>query len=148
MGIHDDKHVFTEFEAWDGKTLKYHVDGAGPYLEVCGKRNIPETNMYMSLWICDRFPPGNPTCKLHSHDVEQFALYIGEPDTFEVIYNIVPPDVKVDNEWMAPLEYQYRLRRTGGFYIPAGYKHNVFFVRITKFPIYEIGIMGKAEYDK
>ncbi len=71
-----------------------------------------------------------------------------EPDTFEVIYNIVPPNVEVDNEWMAPLEHQYRLRRTGGFYIPAGYKHSVFFVRITKFPIYEIGIMGKAEYDK
>jgi len=143
-----DKYVFTEFEAWDGKTLKYHVDGAGPYLELLGKSNVPETQMYVSLWICDRFPRGNPTCKLHSHDADQFALYIGEPDTFEIIYNLVPPDVEVDNEWMAPREHQYIIRRTGGFFIPAGVKHNVFFSRITKFPLYEVGVVQKPSYDK
>lgn len=140
--------IITDPEVFDGKTLTYHVDGAGPYMEMLSAKVIPESKLYMSLWTIQGIPRGNPPCTIHSHEVEQYVIYIGEPETFEVLYNIVPPGVQLDNEYMAPREHQYRIRRTGGFYIPKGVRHNNYIVRCDKPPIYEVCIMAQAGYDE
>lgn len=146
----ENKYVFKASEAGvdDGKSLKFHVDGAGPYLEMLSKATVSDTEMYMSLWEITEMPRGNPPCKIHTHDVEQFVLYIGKSGTFEILNNIVPDGVELDNEWMAPAEHQYTLTETGGFYIPAGIRHNNYFVKIEEFPIYEICIMKQSGYDE
>lgn len=146
----DKKFVFkaSEVGVQDGKSIKFHVDGAGPYLEMLSKDNVPETEMYMSLWEITEMPRGNPACKIHDHDAEEFCLYIGKTGKFEVLMNIVPKDVELDNEWMAPPEHQYTLTETGGFYVPSGMKHNNYFVKIEEFPLYEVFIMKQASYDE
>ncbi|MFQ5762309.1 MAG: hypothetical protein ACE5PO_04660 [Candidatus Bathyarchaeia archaeon] len=145
MGVYD-KYVVTNPAILPGEMVPLHFKGAGPYHEFVNKQLTPEANLYMCLWKMERIPPANPTCKIHSHDVDQFVMYIGEPGTFEILYNLVPPDVELTDEFMAPKEHQYTINKTGCFYIPAGVKHNIKVLRLDKPPVYEVTVMQKSTY--
>ena len=145
MGIYE-KYVIRNPIIVPSEFLTYHQKGSGPYLEYLNQALVPETKFYMSLWKIEKVPEGNPPCKIHAHKVDQFVLYIGESDTFEMLYNLVPPDVQLENEWMTK-EHQYTITRTGGFYIPAGLRHNNYIVRVDKPPVYEVTIMLQKAYD-
>jgi hypothetical protein len=141
------KYVIQEPIVMPSEFVTYHQKGSGPYLEYLNNILLPETKMYMSVWKIEKMPEGNPPCKIHAHKVDQAVLYIGEPETFEILYHLVPPGAKLDNEWWAP-DYQYVINRTGVFYIPAGVRHNNYILRLDKPPVYEVTIMLQAAYDK
>lgn len=145
MGLYD-KYVIRNPVIVLGELLTYHQKGAGPYSEYLNNTLVPETKMYLSFWKIEKVPEANPPCSIHSHKVEQFVLYVGEPETFEVLYNLVPPEVKLENDLMTS-EHQYTITRTGGFYIPAGLRHNNYIVRVDKPPVYEITVMLQKAYD-
>jgi hypothetical protein len=141
-----EKYVIREPVIGGGVPPAYHRD---PNLIAhlwLGGYNVPETSMKLTVVPLTKIPDKNPVCVIHSHEVEQFVLYLGEPDSFEVLYNLVPPDEKLENDLMT-YRHQYTITRSGGFYVPAGLRHNVFFVRIDK-PILEITLMPQAFYDK
>jgi hypothetical protein len=144
MGAYD-KYVVRKPKILPGEKVPVHFKGAGPYQEFVTEELIPDAEMYMCLWEIKALPPkgANPTCKIHSHDVDQFVIYIGEPGTFEILYNLVPPDIELEDELMASKEHQYKINKTACYYIPAGVKHNVKILRLDKPPVYEVTVMAK-----
>lgn len=141
-----EKYVIRQPVIGGGVPIAYHRDPNVIAHLWLSDFNVPETTMSLTVVPFDKIPDVNPVCIIHSHKVDQFVLYLGEPDTFEVLYNIVPPNEKLENELMTA-KHQYTITRSGGFYVPADVRHNVFFVRIDK-PILEITVMPQANYDK
>ena len=127
--------------------LAFHgSDMKEAYLVLLSNKLVPGSNAYTTIWTTSRIPSNNPTCSLHTHEVNQIAIYVGEKDSFEVSYAMVPPGKAVIDENTAYPEDVYTLRETGLFFIPKGVRHNVYFGKVDR-PVTEIGIsLGKGVY--
>ena len=141
-----ENYVIRKPVIFGGRPVAYHRDATRiAHLWLSGI-NVPETSMSVTVVPMNKIPTVNPICVIHTHKVDQFVMYFGEPGTFEVLYNLVPPGEKLDNQLMTE-KHQYIIKETSGFYVPAGVGHNVFFVRVDK-PIMEVTFMPQANYDQ
>jgi len=140
-----EKYVIRKPVIFGGRPVTYHRDPTRIAHLWLSDFNVPESSMSVTVVPMNKIPNVNPVCVIHSHKVDQFVLYIGEPNTFEVLFNLVPPEEKLENELMTE-RHQYMINETGAFYIPAGIRHSQFFVRVDK-PIMEITFMAQSNYD-
>jgi hypothetical protein len=126
--------------------LAFHGKGLETlYKVLLSNKLIPNVNYYVTIAEIDKIPQCNPTCEIHTHDVDQIAIYIGKPGTFEVTYALVPPGKETIDKFKAHKEDEYTIKSTGCFFIPKGLRHNVRFDRVDE-PIIEVSLLMKGSY--